>query len=1053
MNERRINRFLIELAAVSEKLVDVEYNVLMKRGKYSSPQEAQASNEDWIPFDSNSRWGGLYSHAWFRVEASISEESTDRELIASVSTEELPQQPFAAVSSFVRQEKKPWDIMNPQFIVYVNGELWQGMDVNHRRIRLGPCQKDDYRLEFSAYGGMNDRLFPFLISFSTEDAQTAALCMDIDIALQCAQRLEDHDIDKVTTMNLLQQVVDRIPLHLAEDACYHQAILEARALLKAELYSKMEGYSETTAMCVGHTHIDVGWLWTVAQTRDKAIRSFSTVVKLMERYPDYVFMSSQPQLYQFIKEDAPLLYARIQELAKQGRWETEGAAWVEPDCNMISGESLTRQLMYGKRFFLEEFQHDSRIMWLPDVFGYSASMPQILKLAGVQYFLTSKISWNHTNQLPCDAFFWKGIDGTEILSYFLTARSEPDPRGFYTTYNSDLTPYAIEGGWRRFQQKDLFDIILIAYGYGDGGGGPSEQMLENAMRLEHGIPGCPRVEMNTALRFFEKLEEKTAVAPGEFPKWQGELYLENHQGTYTSMATMKRLNRRCEQVLQEAEAWCVVSGMQSSPLYGRLQKDWPVLLINQFHDILPGTCIKEVYDVTVPQLESVIEHCEEFIQVSLHTISQQSDNRVTVCNSLAHMRDGIVKIPIPDSLLGSELQLVDTQGNEYSCVADGDDGFAQAFVRSIPPVGMKCFTIQESPPKKAKRNHTEREQRCLENDYFRIELDDHGAFMSMYDKRCDREILKPQQVGNVLLFLEDRPESWDAWNIEDYAKRKKYGPDSLEIGDLKQDALSSSICITSKFHQSTIHQIVRLPQYQPVIEMDFEVDWHESGIFCKLSFPLDINSDYITSEIPFGSVKRSINDNTSWQKAQYEMCAHRWLDLSECGYGVSFFNDSKYGFDANDGIINLSLLKSARAPFPGIDEGEHHFRYAIYPHYEGWEQANTVRMAAEFNRPLRTIPRNGDIDGQSFVHCSASNVIIETIKPAEDGNGTILRLYESANRQTSFTLDFLQTYTKIVTCDLLERQKETLADNATCFTAKIRPFEIQTYRLVPFSVQ
>ena len=1050
----RINRFILELEDRQYQPLEVYKTVYWKKGKFHSPEDADRNGQPFQRFCDNDRWGGEYAHAWFRASLHLKPEYAGKCLTAKISTIQEHKNSFHLVSCYAGSSEKRWDIMNPQFIFFLNGKINQGIDVNHNQILIDERCGTEYQLDFCAYGGMNQHLFDFRLEFFENLKLIGELKTDIDMAAKCADMLEEHDSDKIYIMKCLQMVIDQVPLYLSGTEEFLQRVKCADQLLKLKIYEQKRFISDVTATCIGHTHIDVGWLWTVEQTREKVLRSFSTVLKLMRHYPQYIFMASQPQLYQFVKEEAPELYEEIRERVKEGRWEAEGSTWVEPDCNLISGESMVRQILYGKQFFRTEFGVECKILWLPDVFGYSAAMPQILKKAEIDYFLTSKISWNQYNKLPFDAFSWKGIDGTEILSYFLTTRNPSYSEGdFYTTYNGDILPEAIEGGWRRFQQKEVTNEILIAYGYGDGGGGVTAEMLENQERLSQSLPGCPRVQTGTARGFFERLE-RAASQKTDFPCWEGELYLENHQGTYTSMALMKQLNRRCEFGMLESESLCVISErpeMYETAMH--FQKDWQVVLLNQFHDILPGTCIKEVYDSAIPQMEAVRKRCDEYaIQTVKYICSDIAADRdaLLIFNMLPFIREGYLKFEGLDQYQNGLYYLCDNDENRYDAIIE--NGVLSAWVGQIPSKGWKAFYL-EIQDKKIDGTSLKADERILENQYFYIELLQDGTFTRIYDKRCSRDLLKPGEYGNVLEVYEDIPEKWDTWNIEAYADRKRYKVDrEANITFMENNGITAAVKINKCFHHSQFEQVIRIYRDSGRIDIENHIMWNEQGMLLKAVFPFDINTDFCTGDIQFGSIRRPTHNNTSWQQAKYEMCIHKWVDVSERGYGISVLNDCKYGCDVKHGKIRLTLLKAGRAPYPGIDQGEHRFIYSLYPHMGTWEEADTVKEAYGLNLPMRAVyvkKQAGSLPPiYSFASCSAENVIIETLKPSEDNSGIVMRIYESSNKRTDCIIKLAKTYSKIVKCNLLEREQAVIATFSDKIAMTVRPFELITIKLL-----
>jgi alpha-mannosidase len=556
-----------------------------KKGNFLQPKEAEESKSEWLDFDSNTmHWYGPDEHYWFKTVLSIPEEFQNKAIFLNVKT-----------------QIDEWDdAKNPQFLLFVNGEIVQGIDMNHRTVKI--CDKghvgQEFLIELQAYTGILHTEFSLITELQEISSEIESLYYDLQVPLWAFPRIKDEKLIK-DLETILNHTINLLDLRIPYSQDFYQSIDKAKIYIQKALYENMSGYEEIIASCIGHTHIDVAWWWTVEQTREKVARSFATVLKLMEEYPDYKFMSSQPQLYAFLKKRYPELYKKVKERIQEGRWEVEGGMWVEADCNLSSGESLVRQFLHGKKFFKEEFGKDNEVLWLPDVFGYSGALPQIMKKSGIKYFMTTKLAWNQFNKIPNDTFLWKGIDGSKILTHFITTLGVGQPiKDFFTTYNGTLHPDSIMGGWERYQNKEINHDILISYGYGDGGGGPTKEMLETSLRMEKGIKGIPKVRQEFAGVYFRELEQRVEHNP-RLNTWEGELYFEYHRGTLTSMARNKRDNRLSELRLMDLELLSVMA-LEKGFIYPEreLQELWENVLLNQFHDILPGSSIREVYEVT-----------------------------------------------------------------------------------------------------------------------------------------------------------------------------------------------------------------------------------------------------------------------------------------------------------------------------------------------------------------------------------------------------------------------------------------------------------------------
>lgn len=1018
-------------------------NFQMKEGNFLNIKDVEESDTTWQPFRSGTRWGGRDYHAWFRTEVKVPAEFDGETIALYISTKNMG-----------------WDATNPQFKVFVDGEFLQGVDQNHREVILPKKAKtgDKYVIDLHAYSGMIDQKVDLYLDLIAVDREIIDLYYDIKVPLDIAYRLPEDSKAYIDTMRVLNDTVNILDLRKPRSKKFYDSIHRAREYIKAEYYEKMCGHSDAIATCVGHTHIDVAWLWTVAQTREKSARSFATVLKLMEEYPDYIFMSSQPQLYKFVKEDHPELYARIKEKIESGRWETDGAMWVEADCNVTSGESLVRQLLFGTRFFKEEFGMENKILWLPDVFGYSAALPQILKKSGIDYFMTTKISWNQYNKLPYDTFMWKGIDGTEILTHCITTKDyaiKPDDDDFRTTYNGMLDVNQVMGAWQRYQHKDINEEVLISYGHGDGGGGTTREMLEYAKRLEKGLPGCPRVKLDRAGNFFERLDERV-TGNKALPKWVGELYLEYHRGTYTSMARNKRDNRKSEILYQDVEFLSSLAEKEVSTPYPKkdLDSGWETILRNQFHDILPGTSIKEVYDVTQEEYEEVLDSGSKMANRAIDGISSSIDleeSSIVVFNTLSFNRDDMVMVQIPEEFKNPvvvdeddnviDLQLIDHEGEEKYVF----------FAKDIPAKGYKTFTIREANENNVASSIVV-DTKKMENEFFVIEIDDKGTLSSIYDKRAKRQVLKPNERGNKLLAFEDKPMAFDNWDIDIYYQEKMWEVDEVEkIEVIEEGPICGKLRVHKKFVDSTIIQDICIYRDIPRIDFKTYVDWKQDQVLLKAAFPVDVLADSATYDIQYGNIERPTHWNTSWDMARFEVCGHKWADISEDGYGVSLLNDCKYGYDIKDSVMRLTLLKAGIHPNPDADIEEHYFTYSLYPHMGGWRDGGTVQMAYNLNVPLYAKveePHRGELPtALSMVNTDRENVIIEVVKKAEDSDDIIIRLYECYNRRTKTNVTLYREIDRAVECNLMEKELEEIDFTDNSFSFEIKPYEIKTFKV------
>ena len=1020
----------------SQKIPITSYKI--HDGNFLGMKEMDKIKEGWRDFKTEDLWGGRDKHSWFKTKVEVPKEFAGKTIALNFYTFE-----------------EGWDAVNPQFIIYINGKQVQALDINHREVMISHKVQggEIYNIDLHAYGGMlKDKKATLNGELVIIDSKTRELYFNLQVPALVCKNLDSQDKRRIDMLNVLNSAVNILDFRKVFSEEYYSSINKANQYLKSEFYEKLCGDSDVTATCVGHTHIDVAWMWTVAQTREKAGRSFSTVLKLMEEYPEYIFMSSQPQLYKFVKEDYPEIYSKIKEKVKEGKWEPEGAMWLEADCNVTSGESLVRQILFGKRFFKEEFDVESEVLWLPDVFGYSAALPQILKKSDVNYFMTTKISWNQFNKIPYDTFMWKGIDGTEILTHFVTTKDISGPLSdHFTTYNGNIHPEAIMGAWDRYQQKDINDDVLVCFGYGDGGGGATYEMLETARRLNKGIPGCPKVKMGTSKDYFKRIESKVKDNK-RLPKWVGELYLEYHRGTYTSMARNKRDNRLSENIYIAAEKLNSMAAFLNKDYCSeKLNKGWENILLNQFHDILPGSSIKEVYEVTNEEYKDIISSGKEVLKDSAEFIASRiglNEKSVAVFNSLSFTRSDISKFEVPLDIKNPAV--IDENGLEIVCQRIPQNK-AIFFADSVPANGYKAYSVVE-----ASKDNVLPEilssTRLAENKFFKIAFDENGEVSSLYDKRNEREVIKVGSLGNELQAFEDKPMNFDNWDIDIYYSEKMWKVNDVSsISIVENGSVRAALEIKRKFVDSTIVQKIYI--YRDIARIDFNsyVDWKQSQVLLKAAFPVDINSSKATYDIQYGNIERPTHENTSWDMARFEVCGHKWTDLSEDGFGISLLNDSKYGYDIKDGIMRLTLIKSGVDPNPDADKEEHFFTYSLYPHKGDWREGNTVQMAYMLNNPLYTVleeKHDGILQREiSFAKIDKDNVIMEVMKKAEDSSHVIIRVYECYNKRSNVTMKFFKNIESVCECNLMERYLNDVEFIGNKIIFAIKPYEIKSFKI------
>ena len=928
-------------------------------------------------------------------------------------------------------------------LLYVDGHPYQGVDTHHKEVIFRGKEGKEVCLTFLLWTGLEG---------GGEHTSFYHQCRQADVAYLHKKTDELYYFAKAITETLLllppeneqyaklKAALDRTfsCINWDEESFYETAE-KAHDMLMDEL-DRMEKSTEVTVNVVGHTHIDVAWLWRLKHTREKAQRSFSTVLRLMELYDEYIFLQTQPQLYKYVKEDCPELYEKIRQKAAEGKWEPDGGMWVEADCNLSSGEALVRQFLYGTRFLEQEFGKKCEYLWLPDVFGYSWALPQILKQCEINTFMTTKISWNQFNSIPDDLFWWRGIDGSEILTYFVNTPGEgQDMDTRYATYNGMVTPHAVLGSWNKFKNKDLSRDTLISYGYGDGGGGVTRDMLELRRAMDV-IPGLPHVKSVQAGEFFRKLHENVENTDRYVHTWDGELYLEYHRGTYTSQAYNKKTNRHMENKLVQTEWLSSLAYILGGGYAGQeLNDSWECVLLHQFHDIIPGSSIHEVYEDSRINYRAAEERADHVWEEALKTVIQEKEHTYSVysINSFG----GKELVLIPEQEEGSF-----TDGSGRKLEAQKTKNGYEVQVETEPFSAIPVIFIPGEKKTAVPKTASSFDGSSVETPRYSIAWNEEGQLTRIYDKRMERSVLKEGQLGNVLEVYEDKPINFDAWDIDIFYTQKMEraklakAPELVENGSLK-----AVVRFVFRYHKSEIQQDMTVFRDSGNIDFVTRVDWQETHRLLKAAFYTDIRSVKASYDIQFGHVERPTHWNTSWDWARFEVCGHKWADLSETGYGVSLLNNCKYGYSIKDQAIKLSLLKSAVYPDTEADKGTHEFTYSLYPHEGSVTEGGTIEAASRLNLPAQAVPGQF-ADQRKIVKVSTDRVQIDAVKKAEDEDCLIVRLHECRGGRGKVKLSSEFPVKKLVPCNLLEHGCGEAVEGAEA-VFPITPFEIKTFKM------
>jgi alpha-mannosidase len=876
------------------------------------------------------------------------------------------------------------------------------------------------------YGCVQTWRDPELVS---SDPVFTGFLYDLEPVLETAGCEQVDEGTREALWTHLNETVKRLDRDTQDRQVFHASVKAAGVYLKKNVYDLPNHAGPGALALVGHSHLDVAYYWQIRHAIRKNARTTAVQLALMDEYPEMRYCHTQPFLYESLKTYYPELYRRLKKKIKDGQWEIVGAPYVEPDCQVPAGESLIRQCLLGKLFFLEEFGVDVDTCWLPDVFGNSWIMPQILVRSGVNYFVSNKMStWNDTNRFPHNTFLWRGVDGTSINSCV--------PASHFISW---LAPDQLLDNWNGFQEKTEIGESMNMFGFGDGGGGLTREMLETGHRISK-FPGLPKTRMVSAKEYLED----TFAKAGSLETWDDELFLEMHRGTHTTKGILKKLNRQCETVAREAELFSVLADIDPRKA---LTTAWKQVLVNQFHDILPGSH-------TLPVGRDAIETYTQ----ALNSFSQIKDKAL---KKLAAVVDTTAQPGRPllvfNSLNWSQSGVIDGgEGGGCVCTAEGTpvpsqtsaDGRLIFTAREVPSMGHALYFVQEAPSKKAAVTG---DPSVLENPFFRLKLDKNGEITSLIDLREKREVIVPGQKGNRLELFEDKPGVYDAWDIIETYKDNEYALPAAESVILEeQGPVRTVVRIRRTFLSSSVDQRLILYNELPRIDFVTTVEWHERNKMLKVAFPVDVLSRTATYDLSYGAIQRPTHTNTTWDQAKFEVCGHQWADLSAGRFGVSLLNDSKYGWDIRGQLMRLTLLRGSIRPDPYSDDGCHTFTYSLFPHAGTWQQAGTVHAARNLNTPLTVLPvkrHRGPVSPEhSYLTVPADGVFVGALKPAERGSEVVLRLAELHGDQTPVSVQWDRMATACE-CDLIERPETNRSVRGGRLNETIKPYQIRSFRL------
>lgn len=963
-------------------------------------------------------WGKTWDSAWFHLQTVVPETWKEEEI---------------ALYLNLSGESMLFDGKGVPVCAFSAGSVYSGLFVRERYV-FPQCAKGGEKLDLWVEAAANhlfgvlldneprlDTPHPYghyegvahIMRLAVFNRDVWQLQNDAEVLYQTLCALPENDYRAMKLLYALNEAV----------CIYHENPVNAsraREKLK-EILALPAAASALSVYAVGHAHIDVGWLWPVRETIRKTARTFANQLRLMELYPDYIFGASQPQLYQFVKDHYPELYAKIKKQVKAGRWELQGGMWVEADCNLISGESMIRQFLHGKNFFMDEFGVDVRNLWLPDVFGYSAAMPQIIRRAGCDSFLTQKLSWSQINTFPHNTFRWIGIDGTEVLTHF-----PPE-----NTYNSEVLPNGLIPAQNRFKENGFLDKFLCLFGIGDGGGGPTPEHLERIER-QRNLEFSPKVVCKRADEFFRELAERK----DKLAKWVGELYLEYHRGTLTTQARTKRWNRKNEQMLTAVEFLVSHLPLKEYPS-AELDRNWKTLLLNQFHDIIPGSSIRLVYETTEKEHEKIHESCLKLLEQTAEKLFKRQADSLVLVNTLSCNYRGLVELPA-DWIF---CRVFDESGKEIMTQEDNGKFFA-----SVNLPGSSFSTIGKGGKNGKKTAYTDNSL-ILENEFIRYEFAPNGTLQKAFDKEAGRDVLSAP--ANILSLYHDHPNDYEAWDIDLY-----YEKEFIEVLQAEKAVRTADGAICSRLEffyrhgDSVICQKVMLTHNSKRLDFITTVEWREARKLLRVAFPVNIKALEATFDIQYGTIRRPTHDNTSWDAAMFETAGQRYADLSEAHYGAALLNDCKYGYKVKDGIIDLALLRSPKFPDFDADLGCHEFTYSFLPHTGSLAESTVQSEAAALNRAPLIFAGYSAENVTPVCRLEAEGLSLEVVKKAEKEDCLVVRIVETKGENSHGTLVLREKAAKFYETNLIEWEEGSEQDSQDGgYQLSLTPFEIKTYKI------
>ncbi len=997
---------------------------------YLTPEETLKG--DFEPVEPGFTWGESWEYAWFCGSVTIPESARGKRIVMNLApggestlfvngkaygtyrADWISDEHHYMVDNYLTRDAVPgekYDILMETYAGHYYATAGYGC-------YTGPVLPEGTQFVDNLKEGARRTLGVCTYGIWNEDAYQ--LYMDVDTLYKLLQTLDDTSLRASKICDALEKFTLIVDFELDRES-RNASYIKAREALRPAMEA-VNGSSAPVFYAIGNAHIDLAWLWPLQETYRKTARTFAAQLRLLDEYPDYKFLQSQPACYEMVRKYYPELFERIKEAVKAGKWIADGAMWVEPDTNMSGGEALVRQLLYGKKYYKEVFDVDSELLWLPDTFGYTAALPQILNGCGVKYLVTQKIFWSYNKgePFPYHYFNWQGMDGSKIVSFLPTK------------YEYPTHPIEINGVWKNRSQARELGTFLYPYGYGDGGGGPTRDHIEYALRQKD-LEGGVKIKLSDPVEFFEDMEKMG----GTDNTYVGELYFTAHRGTYTTQAAVKKGNRKSEEALRELELWSSAASLCGEKYPAEKAEElWKDVLLNQFHDILPGSAIQRVYVEAEALHNKVIAEANAMTGTAQTALLKEDIASVTVFNSLGFARNALISLPA-----GFEKGALTADGT-YVPVKDGKA------VVALPSVG--AVSLRPANEEKAVENGfvvvtKTADGFVLENALVKAAVNARGEVTSYILKESGREFAASPM--NRLRMFKDVPRRWDGWDIDsNYVMQEIDGAFDIKV-ELASEGVEGVLKVTGKIENSAYTQYIRLAKDSKRIDFETEIDYKELHRLLKVGFPVDVYAENAVNEMQFGYVERPTHRSRLYDKERFEVCNHRYSALRDGSHGAAVLNDCKYGISVNGNSMELTLLRSGACPDFRTDNRVHNFTYAFTAWEGDFVSSDVVKEAYALNiKP--TVIAGGALDA-SYLGVDNDNIIIDTVKCAEDGSGDIIvRLYESKKAATSAKLRVnLFDGAKAYECDMLENTKAALAVTGNDIALDFRAFEIKTVRI------